>query len=272
VNLFEVVPIDVVPVMSGERAELVQLLGHLSPEQWEQPTAAPGWSVKDIALHLLDDDFGILARNRDGDTSGLIDADNHEERVAGLAAKNQRWIDGANTLSARLLIDLLTWSGEQVFQYYSTIPVSDTGHVSWASDEPVPAWFDIAREFTERWVHQVQIREALEEVAEYATEHLPTVLRAFVWAFPHQYHAQAEPGTRVRIDLGSGGVWTLTCDGGETWSLSEGGNAPVDALASFPDDCGWRVLTGGEYRQDQLTLDGPADLCEPLLAIRSIIV
>jgi uncharacterized protein (TIGR03083 family) len=258
--------------MPGERAELVGLLDSLRPAQWAQPTAAPGWTVKDIALHLLDDDLGVLARNRDGDTTGFIDADTHEAFVEGLAAKNQRWIDGAQNLSPRLLIDLLSWSGEQVTQYYSTLSATDHGHVSWASDKPVPVWFDIAREFTERWVHQVQIREAVDRVENYAATHLPTVLRTFVWAFPHQYRAEAEPGTTVRIDLDSGGVWTLTRDGSQTWSLSEGETASADAGASFTDDCCWRILTGAEYRRDQVTLEGPANLCEPLLAIRSIIV
>lgn len=44
------------------------------------------------------------------------------------------------------------------------------GHVSWASDGPVPLWFDMARELTERWVHQMQIREAVGRVGDYAAD------------------------------------------------------------------------------------------------------
>ena len=271
-DLFDAPPIDVVPMMPGERLELVELLGSLEPAQWTQPTAAPGWTVKDIALHLLDDDLGVLARNRDGDTSGFIDADTHEDLVEGLAAKNQRWIDGGRSLSPRVLIDLLGWSGEQVAQYYASVPATAHGDVSWASDQPVPVWLDIAREFTERWVHQVQIREAIDRVERYATNHLPVVLRTFVWAFPNQYQADAEPGTTVRLDLDSGGVWTLTCERVHMWSLSEGGTASAEAAVRFTDNCGWRVLTGAHYSPNELTFEGSVDLCEPLLAIRTIIV
>ena len=39
--------------------------------------------------------WGVLSRNRDQDDSGLINADDHQSLVLGLAAKNQAWIDGA---------------------------------------------------------------------------------------------------------------------------------------------------------------------------------
>jgi uncharacterized protein (TIGR03083 family) len=48
-----------------ERASLVELLASLGAEQWQAPTVCLGWSVKDIALHLLGDDIGLLSRRRD---------------------------------------------------------------------------------------------------------------------------------------------------------------------------------------------------------------
>jgi hypothetical protein len=32
--------------------------------------------------------------------------------------------------------------------------------VTWAGPEPAPIWLDIAREYTERWLHQAQVRDA----------------------------------------------------------------------------------------------------------------
>jgi uncharacterized protein (TIGR03083 family) len=258
--------------MLREREQLLALLETLSPSEWRQQTQVPGWCVKDIALHILDDDLSVLARNRDGDESGLINADDHQSLVLGLAAKNQRWIDGAQQLSSRLIIDLLAWSGDQVIEYYETVADGELSHVSWASDEPVPVWLDVAREFTERWVHQVQVREATERLGQFVGEHLPLVLRTFVWAFPHQYRADSDEGTTVQIDLTSGGIWTLTSQGRRTWSFAEGATASSDASASFGDDAGWRVLTAAAYPAEQVTLSGPPHLVEPLLDVRSIIV
>ena len=68
--------------------------------------------------------------------------------------------------------------------YYASMDLLGEGRVSWASDGPVPAWFDVAQDLTERWVHQMQIREAVDRVEDYQAAYLPTVLRTFVWALP----------------------------------------------------------------------------------------
>ena len=36
-----------------ERAALADLLGTLTPEEWEHPTLCPGWSVRDVAAHVI---------------------------------------------------------------------------------------------------------------------------------------------------------------------------------------------------------------------------
>ena len=52
-NLSELAVVDVRGALTAQRGRLVSLLASLSEEQWAAPTAAPAWSVKDIALHLL---------------------------------------------------------------------------------------------------------------------------------------------------------------------------------------------------------------------------
>lgn len=73
--------------------------------------------------------------------------------------------------------------------------------VSWASDGPVPYWFNVAQEFTERWVHQQQMREAVDRVADHESM-LPEVPRTFVWAFPRQLPTDVGASTpRVRAPV-----------------------------------------------------------------------
>jgi hypothetical protein len=43
-----------------ERASLVELLSSLAARQWQALTVCPGWSVKDVALHLLGDDIDLV--------------------------------------------------------------------------------------------------------------------------------------------------------------------------------------------------------------------
>lgn len=46
--------IDVWPAVHAERHALIADLAGLSPEQWETPSLADGWSVHDVAAHLVD--------------------------------------------------------------------------------------------------------------------------------------------------------------------------------------------------------------------------
>src|SRR5262245_45821063 len=113
-DLSEAPVMDVRPMLSDERQDLLSLLRGLSLDEWAMPSAAPDWTVKDLVPHLLDDDLGWLSRGRDGDRSGLVPMDDHASFVAALAAKNQRWIDGAQGLSARVMAELLEWSGDRM--------------------------------------------------------------------------------------------------------------------------------------------------------------
>jgi uncharacterized protein (TIGR03083 family) len=60
----EVPVVDVRGPLTAQRRRLLSLLASLSDAQWAAPTAAPQWSVKDIASHLLDVDLSWLARDR----------------------------------------------------------------------------------------------------------------------------------------------------------------------------------------------------------------
>ena len=58
-------PIMVIDLFPQERRQLLMLFSELEAKDWEKPTICPGWSVKDIGLHLLGDDIGYLSGARD---------------------------------------------------------------------------------------------------------------------------------------------------------------------------------------------------------------
>ena len=261
---------DVRPLMGEEQASLLALLASLQDADWAAPTEAGRWTVKDVALHLLDGDLGQLSRGRDGDHAGLLDSSgDYRQFVAALDAKNQRWVDGTNMLSHRVIRDLLAWSGEQVQQYYASVDLHEPSSVNWAGDGALPRWFDLAREFTERWAHQQHIRDAVGAPGTH-DRLLPEVLRTFVWAFPHQYRPEAPQGTAVHLDFGTGGSWTLTRDAG-TWVLDEGTAAHPAAGLRMPAQLAWRQLTGLPVPASQYVTTGNDSLARPLLAVRGII-
>jgi len=103
-KISEIPVTDVRGPLTAQRGRLLSLLASLSDEQWAAPTAAPSWSVKDIALHLLDVDLSWVAHDRDHDRTGLIPVPaDHEEFVRGLGERNQRWVEGTRSLSPRLI-------------------------------------------------------------------------------------------------------------------------------------------------------------------------
>jgi len=252
-------------------ADLLALLTSLRDSEWAAPTEAGRWTVKDVALHLLDGDLGQLSMGRDQDPSVLLDKrGGYRQFVAALDAKNQRWVEAARGLSPRVMTELLRWSGEQVGQYYATVDLAGPAHVSWASDAPVPQWLHLAREMTERWVHQQQIRDAVGQPGNHA-RFLPAVLATFVWAFPHQYRPAAAPGTAVQLDFGSGGRWRLTRAAG-SWELDDGTAQSPAAALRMPPHLAWRQLTGLPVPAGRYTAEGDDRLAAPLLAVRGIIV
>jgi mycothiol maleylpyruvate isomerase-like protein len=262
--------VDVRGPLTAQRGRLLSLLTSLSDAQWAAPTAAPRWRVKDIALHLLDVDLSFLTRFRDDDQSSSIPAPSgHEELVRGLDRRHQQWIDGTRVLSPELIIGLLGWAGEQFDAYLGTIELTRPSSVYWAGQAPL--WFDLAREFTERWVHYRQIREAARSAEQEDDEFLPLVLRTFIWGFPHQYGAPAVPGTTVLVEIPGTGAWTLTRTAGG-WGLDEGRAAGPAASLRMSGEAAWRLLTGARYDAGQVHLSGEPALASPLLQVRGIIV
>jgi hypothetical protein len=270
----EVPLVNVRPSLTAQRSRLLSLLASLNDAQWATPTAAPHWLVKDIALHLIDVDLSWIARDRDRDRdqSGVIPVPaGHEDFVRDLASRNQRWVDGTRVLSPQLVTSLLAWSGEQLDAYLGTVELMRASSVYWAG--PAPLWFDLAREFTERWVHYHQIQEAALPAGsdQQPDEYLPLVLRTFIWGFPHQYQAPAPPGTTIALEIPSTGTRTLarTAPG---WILDEGHAGAPAASLRMSGEAAWRLLTGARYDARQVELSGDPALTEPLLQVRGVIV
>lgn len=58
--------VEVASLLPQLRGELVALLASLPAPDWESATSCPGWSVHDVAAHLLGVDVGNISARRDG--------------------------------------------------------------------------------------------------------------------------------------------------------------------------------------------------------------
>ncbi len=183
--------------------ELINLLSGLAPVDWERPTVCPGWSVKDVALHLMGIEIGNLSRRRDGQVTTGRSTQSWGELVAVLKDWNESWVESARRMSTPLLIDLLRHTGRQWCDYVLTLdPFAVGGAVAWAGSAPAPVWLDLAREYTERWHHQQHIRDAVGRSGLKQPRYLAPVLAAFARGLPRTFEGTpAEDGTTVTLTI-----------------------------------------------------------------------
>jgi uncharacterized protein (TIGR03083 family) len=246
-------PVIVVDLFPLERQELMQLLSKLHEEEWHKPTICAGWSVKDIVLHLLGDDIGLLSRKRDAfDDFAIMKTppplNSWSDLVAYLNERNELWVQATRRMSNRLVCTFLSSTGEETTQYFSSLDLFALGEtVSWAGPAPAPVWLDIAREYTERWVHQQHIRDAVGRPGLKDRHFFAPVLETFVRALPRTYRdVQAIDGTLFHLIISgkAGGDWYLQREQ-QTWVLGKNAASPANATVVLDQEVAWRLFTKG---------------------------
>jgi uncharacterized protein (TIGR03083 family) len=267
-------PLDVISLFPEMRRELLRVLKSLSDEQWHLPTSCEGWSVKDVALHILGDDMGYLSRHRDGD-GVFLESNSWNELVEKINARNDLWVRATRRLSRNMVVSLLEFTGAQVSTYFAEqINTSDEVYVSWASDKPVPMWLQIARELTEYWMHHQHICEAVSITSLKTREFLYPILTAFSHALPRTYQdVPAPPDTLVKLVIEDLADYHLVCDG-EKWALYAATDLISSATIKMDADATWRLFTkgiSGEEAQALSTLEGDVQLAKHLFKTVAII-
>ena len=256
---------------------LLDLLAGLSDDEWAGSTVCPGWSVKDLAGHLLGDDVGMLARRRDGYRRGNAAIAGWDDLVTFINRQNAEWVETARRFSPRLLCDMLRLTGAQVSAFFQSLdPYALGGPVDWAGPNPAPIWLDLAREYTERWHHQQQIRDAVGKPGLTEPRYLAPALDAFVRALPHTYrNVDAAEQTLVALTItgAAGGTWFLLREQA-TWQLYLGIAHAPNAQVKLDQDTAWRLFTkgiGAGTAQAQAVITGDVRLAAPMLKVQSVI-
>jgi uncharacterized protein (TIGR03083 family) len=269
-------PVEVRDLFAEDRRALLALLGDLTDAQWAAPTVCAGWTVKDVALHLLGGDLGNLSRRRDG-FLGTRPAPG-EPVVAFVNRVNDEWLRAARRLSCQVVVELLAALGPPLFDHFATLDgLALGGPVSWAGPAPAPVWLDLAREYTERWHHQQHIRDAVGRPGETERRFLDPVLATFVHALPVTYRDVVAPaGTAVHLQIAgaAAGDWTVVRDA-DGWRLFEGEPEGTPAArVCLADGLAWRLFTRGVAPADarsQAQVTGDVPLGERLLYTVAII-
>ena len=238
-------PVIVTPSLRALHQELMDLLGSFSPEEWTATTSCPGWSVKDIALHSPGVEAQVLSSGRDKLQGDWFSNMPWDELVELVNRQNELWVMATRRLSTNLLCDSLLSLGRQTCTYFESVDLHALGpSVDWAGGGPAPMWLHVAREYTERWHHQQQIREAVDRPLLLQPAFFAPVLATFMRALPRTFEGVDAPmGTVVQVSIlgDSGNTWYLVRDG-SGWNLNEG-TVHAAAEVTIDQEDAWKLFT-----------------------------
>ncbi len=260
--------------------ELVALLRTLPAEAWDRPTVAAEWRVRDVVAHLVDTTLRRLSFHRDGHAPPPPRPWTSErEFVAFINDLNREWVMVARRCSPRVLTDLYDAASTQHADFFEGTPMDAPAlfAVSWAGESSSAGWFDIGREFTEQWHHQMQIRDAVGAPALADPRWLHAFLLIALRGLPHAYReTPAKEGDAVTIEITgpAGGIWTLRRDA-DRWTLWAGATHDARAGAVLSDASAWRLLFNAlspAHAEAAVQRLGDPALTAPLLRARSVIV
>jgi uncharacterized protein (TIGR03083 family) len=259
-------------------AQLIHLLRSLAVGEWGLRTLAPRWTVRDIAAHLLDTALRKLSLARDSCFVENANPRSPQEVIALVNRLNEEGVKVYRRLSPNVLIQLMTIACQQSATFHESLdPFAQAAfNVSWAGEETSLNWFDTARELTERWHHQQQIRLATARPGLMKPELYSPVLDCFLRGLPHAYrNTEAPVGTSILLEISGecGGNWALS-KGANGWGFARQRPAEIACKVILPQAIAWCVFTKGigrDLARPQIDIEGDQTLAEGILGLTAIV-
>ena len=271
-------PILCAPLLRKVDLKLVELLASLRPEDWDAQTVAPHWKVRDVAAHLLDTVLRKLSLVRDSWLVESVEIGSPRDVVDLVNRLNREGVAVYRRLSPLVLIGMMKVACDQSAAFHESLdPYARAAfNVSWAGEETSLNWFDTARELTERWHHQQQIRLATGQPGIMTPELYFPVLDCFARGLPHAFRNLERPvGTGLELEVigECGGKWFLSRDE-QDWKFLALFDRIADARIAIPQEIAWRVFTKGIAREaaaEQCQITGDRKLGERVLQLTAIV-
>jgi hypothetical protein len=241
--------------------ELVDTLRSAADGDWERPTMAGRWRVRDVVAHMSDTALRRLSLQRDRPGAAAVPVLPECELVALINDLNATWVRVADRFSPRVLTDLYAHASSELADFVEGLDLDGAAAfpVSWAGETQSVQWLDIgAGPFSDpQWLRYV--------------------LEIAMHAVPYAYRdVAASPGATVviRVTGRASGAWHARSDG-RRWTIDEGERADPTTAVTMPDEVAWRLLfnalSSAEIRS-RLHVEGDADLALPLFRTRAVIV
>lgn len=258
--------------------KLIDLLSSLTEDEWHLQTVAPLWKVRDVAAHLLDTVLRKLSMARDSCHVETVDIRSPQDLITLVNRLNREGVTVYRRLSPKVLIDMMKEACKQSARFHESLdPFAPAAFaVSWAGEKKSLNWFETARELTERWHHQQQIRLATNRPGLMTPDLYHPVLDCFVRGLPYLYRdVNAPVGTLLVLEISGecGGRWFLS-KGSTGWHFVEPSEGGFASRVMIPQELAWRVFTKGidhDSARAQIEVEGNRDLGEKVLQLTAIV-
>jgi uncharacterized protein (TIGR03083 family) len=216
--------IDVLHLFPALNSSLIEVLSGLDRKQWNSDTICRQWKVKDIAAHLLDIALRRLSIGRDAYHTESPEIKSYQDLLNYLNDLNANWVSAYKRVSPEIILEQLKLAQVQVLEYLGGLDPDAKAifPVSWAGEDVSTNRFDIAREYTEVWHHQQQIRQAVGAKSIMNRELYNPFLQICMQALPYHYRSFESPdGTLIRVEVvgEAGGAWSIVRKGPK-WEFS----------------------------------------------------
>ncbi len=247
--------------------KLIELLSSLTEEEWHRPTIAKLWTVKDIAAHLLDGNIRGVSIQRDRYLPGPpANIQSYKDLIDYLNKLNADWVDTMKRASPQMIIALLQSTSGEFMEAITSLPPYEKAmfSVAWAGEEQSDNWFHVAREYTEKFIHQQQIRDAVGKEGLITKELFYPFIDTFMQGMPYTFrNTIADEGATVQIRVTSdaGGEWFVT-RANNKWQLSKNRVHRISSTIVMDPGITWKLFSKGITPQE----------AKPFIAIQGNIV
>ena len=272
------IPLDVRHLFKSLDEKFLTLLESLSEEDWFKQTVAVKWKVKDVVSHLLDINLRLLSIQRDGFYGEKpVGVHDFQELVNWLNRLNNDWVKATHRLSPSVLIQLHRATTNDVSDYLISLDPWEPAifPVDWAGETVSLNWMHLAREYSEKWHHQQQIRDATGRDGIMNREFFYPAIDTFFYALPHTFkRIEAPVGTVIhaRILGDAGGDWYLVKEQ-DDWRLAHEEVDTPKASVSIPAEISWKLFSKSIRPAEiasQIELSGDEKLGHQVLEMVSV--
>jgi uncharacterized protein (TIGR03083 family) len=189
----------VVAALDEEWEALIALGAELEPEDWERPTACPGWSVKDQYAHIIGTESMLLGR-ASPETDLPADLPHVHNDIGRF---NEVWVESYRSMSP---VDVLSDLGDVITERRAVL--ANQGQEDFDEPSWTPAGEDTYGRFMsirvmDQWFHEQDVREAVDRPGHVAGAAPEVVLDeiAAVLGYVVGKLAAVPPDNSVRFEL-----------------------------------------------------------------------